>query len=282
MLLVRGSDFEWSVSNQSTPAQDPGTSIAPAQNSMGTPVQLLSALAEEVWWVEVCISSNFGAGAAARDTLVDIMADPAGGSSYSVIIPYLLGGNAGNLLFGGIWYAFPLYIPAGATVAAQASVNNATVGTARVWITCYGKPSRPENCRRGSYVRSFGQVTASSRGTSITPGASGAEGSSWVQLGSNTADPELWWWQTGIGVNDSTMAARVLFLDVGAGDGSNKELIIENEYVITDGTERINKPLRSPSRYYHSIPSGVGIYGRASNSGTNDAAYSMMAWGVGG
>jgi hypothetical protein len=272
-----GDDFGWSVSNHTTrPAAAMGTSITPGNNTKGTPVQLLTALANDVYLVAININSN-SVSAAARDTLVDIGIDEAGGTNYTYRIPDLIGSCASSCdVLGGIWYVFRLFIRAGSTIGARASVNNATVGTLRVWVTMFGRPRNPEMCKVGSYVEAIGVVAASSRGTTVTPGTT-SDGT-WTSIGSTTK--ELWWWQAGVGVNDSTMSALVNTLDVAVGSAGEMPLITDQLWR-SDASERLsNDRISSGCERY--VPAGTALYARMQCSGTADAAYSVAIYGVGG
>ena len=200
MLYVpSANDYKWKLSSQQgvRPAAAYGHSVTPGNNVMGTWVQMVAgaSLTEDVWFIMINVNSG-AVSAASRDMLIDIGVDPAGGSSYVVKIPYLLASSSApyNVSHGGCWFGFPLRIKAGSSIAARAQVNNATVGTVRVLAWVYGQPRRPETTRTGSFVRSFGQTTGSSSGTTTVPGTT-ADGT-WVQLGSALAEP-LWWWQLG-------------------------------------------------------------------------------------
>lgn len=283
MLWTPGTAFHAKFSNQSVASANPGTSITPGNNTFPAYAEILSdtVVTEDCYGILININSN-AVSAAARDTLVNIGADPAGGTSFSTIIADLMGSCAGAMnAGGGMMYYFPLYIKNGTALAAQASVNNATVGTLRVWVTLFAKPQRPDLLKVGSYVTAVGAVEASSRGTTVTPGASGAEGS-YASLGTPTKDH--WWWQSGIGVNDGTMNALSLFADIAAGDATNKVLLQENNPFHSTSAEAINGGYNNlnPLVCYHEVPGSTEIWGRISNSGANDAAYSMMAYGLGG
>lgn len=279
MLYTTGNRFTWWVSNNTTPTGTPGTNRAPgANNVMSAYTQLLSALANDVYLVHIRITGA-NTSAAARDILVDIGVDPAGGSSYSVLVPYLLGSIATNDGCGQE-YLFPIFIKAGSTVAARAQVNNATAGNCRIWITCFGLPTRPELVKSGSYVTAVGATSASSSGTAVTPGTSAAEGS-WTSLGSS-AEPH-WWWQVGMGINDSTVSAQNYTIDLAKGDGSNKDIIFEDQMVLTSSAESMTRPLAAAAfNAYCETPASETIYGRMSASGTPDSNVSLIAYGVGG
>ena len=276
-------NWQFSTSNALTPAQSPGTSVTPGNNTKGSWVEILSdtLVTTDCFGIFIMLHAN-AVSAAARDTIVDIGFDPAGGTSWSVLIPDLLCSCAIGTSGGGqgVCYFFPLFIKAGTALAARASINNATVGTLLAYVEVYGKPKRPEVMRVGRYVTALGIVAASSRGTAATPGTSGAEGS-YVSLGTPTKPH--WWWQCGMGVNDGTMTAGAQLVDIAAGDATTKDIILLNEKIFTFGNESISKMMRPHFAYCREVTENIEIWGRISNSlGTNDAAYSVAAYGLGG
>jgi hypothetical protein len=274
--------FEWSISNQEGASLTPGTSITPGNNSFPTPTEILSdtVVTEDCYGIFIRFSGNAVAGAS-RNTLVNIGADPAGGTSFTTIIPNLMASEAitpvGTFPGMGYDYYFPLYIKAGTALSASASVNNATVGTLRCFVKLFGKPKRKDMLKYGMKVDSFGEVTASSKGTDITPG-NGAEGT-YVQLGSNTTT-NYFWWQCGFGIANSTITNVPYWLDLARGDGSNKQLIIQNEQFYAGTSESLSRNLWGDYGYQAEVPSGVGIYGRAWAGGSPVTGCSMMAYGV--
>lgn len=227
---------------------------------------------------------NFNSGAVstlAKDIIADIGVDPAGGTSYGVLIPDLLCSSASiGLHRGGVNYYFPIFIRAGSSIACRASVNNATVGTVRVWMRLFGQPRRPDLIKVGQYVTAVGIVSASSRGTTITAGTT-SEGA-WTSLGTPTRPH--WWWQCGFGVNDGSLTATgIYFLDVGAGASGSQKVILEEQPVSIIGTtEDVSKPLICPASSWCDVPENVQIWGRMQCSGTADSGLSMAAYGLGG
>jgi hypothetical protein len=293
MLLGTGNRFSWWASNQTAPPAAgalAGTTVTSnaSLNVVGTTVTIMSALAEDAYGVLIQFNGNVTSGSN-RSALCNIFVDPAGGTSWTTLIPTLMADKAGFLssgtagvINGGVWYWFPLFIKAGSTLGAnhQNAQPSQSLG---IWVTVFGKPSNPASVRTGSYVRAFGADTANSRGTVVVKGVSAAEGASWTQIGSNTAD-SLWWWQFGLGCADSTLSQPCIFFDVAAGDGSNKDLILENLPWTGTGQEAAFSPLQMVNNY-RETPSGVGIYGRASIASATalDADNpNMMAYGVGG
>lgn len=269
LWLPHGNSFEWSTNNNTgRPATTLGSSITPAQNSKGSWTEILADLAEEVWAVTVVIHSTTVA-AQIKDVLVDIGIDPAGGTSYTTLIPNLLAGGANSFTQGtpGAAYFFPLHIPKGAAVAARGSVNNATVGTIRVYIQVHGKPTHPELFKKGFSVEAFGITAASSRGTAITAGTT-SEGA-WTELTAGTLSKDYFWAQVGRGIHDTTAQNGVVGIDVAAGDASTKRVILDQVLSAESTNEYASKwqtPWQGPVR----VPSGSRIYGRAQCSGAND------------
>ena len=268
-----------SVADGTRPAGTLGTSITPGNNAYGSYTQVLTATSDETFLMRITLAS-FATTSAARDALVTIGIDPAGGSSYTDFIADLYASCAPShysTAAGPTTYEFPLRIPAGATLAAKASVNNATVGTGRVLITLFGRPSRPELVKAGSFVQTFGSTPASSSGTAITPGTT-AEGA-WTQLGSALTVP-LWYWEWGLGINNATMIGNNHFVDVGIGDASNKKIVIPNGLAGETANETLGKA--TVGRV------GLGaigdiVYARAQTGpNTPSTGMSAIAYGVGG
>ena len=108
-------DFKWQLASTSTrPAAAYGSVITPGLNTMGSWVQLLTGaqMANDAYGILININ-NSSTSATTRNILLDVGVDNAGGTSYTVKIPYLMGGHASpyNIGSGGIWYYFPLFIP---------------------------------------------------------------------------------------------------------------------------------------------------------------------------
>lgn len=274
-----GGDFGFYVSSfTGQPVANPGTTVTPGNNTMGSYAQVLTALAEDVFGLLINFNSN-NVTTAARNTLVDIGVDPAGGTSYSVLAQELMASCAGSHVnLGSVWYYFPIWIRAGSTVAARASVNNATVGTLKCWLQAYGKPRDPRSVKVGTFIRTFGTTLASSTGTNVTPGDA-AEGA-WTQIGSATAEP-LWWWQCGYSINDATLAAQVLHADVGIGDASNKRIVIADQPFRSNASEEVGSQLAVVGCEAWA-PTGTLVYGRLQASVAANTNDGLAVYGVGG
>lgn len=283
IFIPAGADFQWSYSNVSATRPTTtgfGTSITPTTlptMSGWTQVASSANISQDVYGILICIN-NGATSATTRQIIVDVGVDNAGGTAYVTKIPTLLGGHASTYGLGasGVWYYFPLYIPAGSSVAVRAS---STLTTAfNCYVQFYGQPRRPEVVRAGSYVTAFGVNATAGTGTAITLGTT-AEGA-WTQVGA-TADKSYWWWQAGYTCADTTMSAAIIHLDMSAGTATNKKILFENQVVQTTAAEQISTvPVFMNA--YNNVAVGDNIYIRGQHSGTADTGTSVAAWGLGG
>lgn len=174
-----------------TPSTTPGTTVtAGASNADGTEVSLLSALGHDAEFVAIGIAGFFTSNNT-RATLLDILIDPAGGTTWSVLIDNLLCGqtNATSVTANvPLWYYFPLWIPAGASIGARARNNTASTIAGKVIISVMGANARPGTIWCGRKVETIGVTESTSTGTSHTPGTSPTY-SSWSNVGSTMSAP---------------------------------------------------------------------------------------------
>lgn len=273
--------FTWQVSNvdATRPAATFGTSVSfnASANIKGSFTQVLGAIANEALGIMISVNS-VAVAAASGDCLIDIGIDPAGGTSYTVLIPNLLCSCAGTYAIGhGINYYFPLRIPAGATVAARGQRATAA-GTFSIIVRLFGKPERPEVVNYGVAVDAFGVNTATSGGTAITSGTT-AEGT-YTQIGSATTVPYKWL-QQGMGINDTTMTGSLVYaLDLAFGDASNKVPAIQDQWFVEfDVNENLCSIGAMEGGSYH-VPTGAIFYQRIQCSGTADSALSGAVYAV--
>jgi hypothetical protein len=272
-----------SVADGTRPSSGMGATVTPGNNTYGSYAQMIagSSVTDDVYGVWLNFHGILSSGLA-KDALVTIGIDAAGGTSYTDWITDILascasscGGSSTGFTGGGCSFYFPVFLRAGASIAAKASVNNATVGTARAHCKLYCKPSLSQQVNPGTFVQTFGATTASSSGTVVTPGTV-AEGA-WTEIG--TLTKPLRWLEYGIGINSATMTANTIHVDVAIGDASNKKVVIQSEYVETNTVELITK-------YEASYPCvgavGAKIYARA-QVGPNaaDSNVSVCVYGVG-
>jgi hypothetical protein len=286
MLYTPAYGFLWSVDNfgatYSTAAFGTVVPQDTAANTKGADVELIadSAVTENCYGIAIVFMSN-NTSAAIRNYLVDIKVDPAGGTSYVTVIPNLVS-HSNAATAGGFWYYFPLFIPAGSAVAAssQCQVGSGTAGSQpRMAVRLFGKPTHPEVMKYGSFVRAFGADTGNSRGTTITPGTT-AMGAYTASLATTAED--LWWWQGGLVSSDATMSDNALYLDIAAGDATNKILCAHHITHVTRAAENASKEAFGAVPPILPIAAGANVYARAASAGTPDSTNTVVAYGLGG
>jgi hypothetical protein len=271
----------YSTADGTKPVGGMGTAVTPAQNTYGTYAALIAGASMTVDCCELTINVNtVGISTAARDCVVSIGLDPAGGTSYTSLVDLVCGpahaysdnGNSGG---GGVWFRFPIWIKSGTSIAAAAAVNSATLTAINVFCRVRGAPSAPESIRVGSYIDQFGVTLASSSGTAITQGA--ASDGAYTQIGTLTRP--CWAWEFGYGINDATMSNNLLEVDIALGTNTNKKIVIPNATVHTSSIETVSKPW--------ALEPGIGatgdnVYARAQGNVSVDSANSVAVYGVGG
>lgn len=269
-----------SVADGTRPASAMGTVITPSAtpNTYGVYSQVLpgASLTDDAYGIIINFNSAFQS-ANARDSLLTLGIDPAGGTSFADFILDLSAAAATSYLGIGVEYFFPVFFRANTSIGFKMQQNHATPATARAMVTMLCRPKI--EVRAGSYVRTFGADSANSRGALVVQG--GASEGVWTPLGAPIADRELWFWEFGVGCNNATMAAAALHCDLGVGNGTDKKLILANGLAITSTTETFSKSDAASLGWGVGV-AGDNVYGRCQSSGAPDANFSMLAYGVGG
>lgn len=235
------------------------TTHATLTTSKGTPVELIASTSFDTFLIYVT-AMGYSASAANSACCVDIL---AGAATEEVIIPDLLAGqacvDASNANDLKSWM-FPLYIPAGTRIAAQAA--GARVNTAiRIGIWLFGGDGSPPFQLAGR-IKTYGIGTLPN-GTAITHGVSAAEGS-WTQIAASTAEHAFGCYPS-YQSNDASMTTACHSVDVGIGAAAEEQIGPPFQYQIS-GTEQICGPLFVPPPILHPIPSGTRLVMRASSN----------------
>jgi len=241
-----------------------GTTTGASASTKGVVQQLTASTAFDAHLVHIIARSYQSAGAASQGCL-DIL---IGDATESVLIANLLMGYCHAFNFLGKSWTFPLYIPAGSRISAQAA--GARVSTSFVVdIRLYNFPGIPP-FRVGSRVTTYG-VSSVPDGTSITPGESGADGA-WTQIVASTSENHFALVPSFQPTGDSTLTARSYALELAVGAAADETLISEVIGFGADAAEGMVGPnVWLPT--FVEIPSGNRLSARVSNSGTNDAGY---------
>jgi hypothetical protein len=259
-----------------------GTSVVPGtSNSEGSWTQIASSanIAKDCFWLYLQIHSG-STSATAKNQLLDIGVDPAGGTSYVPIISDLVCGESPALAAPGAReHIFPFFIKAGSSVAVRIQGSSATAGTVRIAARFYGQPTNPENIPVGSFSQTFGSITGS-LGESFTPG--NASDGSWVDLGAVT-NP-LWWFQIGYQINNSTITAEYTYIEVAWGDTSNKHIMFKVMHGGTTGETcgMVAQTQMLSCAAYNTVPAGANIYIRGRCNNAPDTGYNATVVGIGG
>lgn len=193
-------------------AVDPGTS-----NADSTPVTAMSALAFDAHYLVLSMNHFFLSGAACH-VLLDVMLDPAGGTSWATFIDDLVCGfTAADTAsyMATQWYHFPIFIKAGTSIGLRARCSHSvTINLGTVGMNVFGNPSRPEMWWCGQKAESLGINAATSKGTNVVPGSSGTFGS-WASMGTSTARYGAV--QYGLNGVDSSTSALAYHFQIGHG-----------------------------------------------------------------
>jgi hypothetical protein len=267
--------FQWRYCLNVNPSTAPGTSITPGSGSKGSWYQLASGanLAQDVYEIIVWVF-NGNTTATVRDIIMDIGVDPAGGTSYNVLLADILVSQASNAVDGGRWFRFPIFIKGGSSVGVRGRASNTTAFY--VQIQFFGRPSAPDLLRVGQYSETMG--ASGNGGTGINVGNTGAEGS-WVQLGTTTR--ALWYMTLCVGCSNGTTTSNRNYFDLAIGDASTKIIIVENLPAFLPGTaERTGNPMLGHA--YWKIPASTNVYARGACQGTAVTGWQALAIGIGG
>jgi hypothetical protein len=203
-----------------------GTQVASGVSSAdGSAVGLISALSHDAEYLRLRFASASAGSGVDNNALMDILIDPAGGTSWSVLIPSLAvagltpAQTTTNPPFGPSGgYDFPVWIPAGASIGARARNAGGTLQTFSVAAYAHGGNANPASWWCGQRVTAIGVDAANSRGTSVTPGSSGSFGS-WTNFGSplDEACGAVQWAVLGEHTFSSNWTSRGYQFEFGAG-----------------------------------------------------------------
>lgn len=280
MLILPPWYFAYCTDNQpSTPSNSaPGTQVTPGtSNADGSAVTLLSALSHDVHRLVVAWS-GFNLSTAAHYTLLDILQDPAGGTSWASLIDDILAGfspASANTTNSGFLLDFPIWIPAGTSIGAQArtSHTSATAGQVSVWA--YGEPSRPEMWWCGQGVETLGVTASTSRGTSVTPGTTATWGT-WTSVGGTTGR-RYGAIEFSTGGTDSNSAAASYQFQVGISSNVLRGYPIQSRWM---GSAESGAAFGPGGVNWCDIPAGTQMQVRGRSSTASPETWDVALYGV--
>jgi hypothetical protein len=207
---------------------------------------------------------------------MDIMYDPAGGTSWQVLIPNLIVGYraASAATFAGMTpYWFPLYIPRGSSIGARWQCLTDTSVDPRCCVTLYGGPSKP-GFWYGTKVTDVGASTSTSAGVDLNPGSTGTY-SAWTSIG-GTSNPAFKF--LNIGVQGSAATHTADYYKVQYGFGST--MIPGAMMMFGYSTAEIISCYPEHFGCFVDIPAGTQLQARATGSDATSEDPSVVLYGV--
>lgn len=254
-------------------------------STKGSAAELITSTPFDSYWITI-IASGYASAAGASDGCFDLM---VGAATEEVLIPNLLMGECGgdpNVGTGGtgpkIWN-FPLYIPAGTRISAKAA-GRRTSTTFQVGVILLGQNGYPPY-PVGTKVTTYGMSTVPS-GTTITPGASGANGSI-TQVTAATTEDHFAFFPSFQITNDATMTAGNIFVGMYKGASPSESLIglgntntSNMPYIYGVGSSETMSGPYNPMPSFDTVPSGTRLSLRASCTSALDAGYNGVIHAV--
>jgi hypothetical protein len=217
--------------------RSPVTVVASATpHTKGAWTELIAATGSLATFMRItgnCVTSSTNTA-----VLVDIGVGAA--ASETVVIPNMtFGGNASEHIS-----MVPISIPPGSRVSARSQGAQVSQPVS-VWIELYhprtinGNDSRHGNWSRT--VTTYGAVTASSLGTTLTTPGSLNTKSAWTEITSSTTAPLSNIWATfGRGGQNNTSPVANMLVDIGFGAAGSESVLIENVFLQMTTGESMN------------------------------------------
>lgn len=245
-----------------------GTSITTgASNADGGTTSCLSALGFDVQLLEININAN-NTSATDTSSLLHVVIDPAGGTAWDTtnkLINNILAGFAATPSAGFInirTLYFPVLIPSGASVGCLGRNVTGSSRAVRVGMRAFGGLTRPELWPVCTNVTSYGDTPASSKGTTITPGSTGAAGT-WTSVGSTTTKDLF-----GVVLGIQGIGTVISGLNYHVEAGVSSTALGPPIYVTNGSAETTQTGPAFP--FYAPIPAGSQLQVRATCSGVPD------------
>ncbi len=281
LLIPGGPAFAHASDNLGPLTHDGATGFgAPVpvgvSNADGAETAIMPALGHDCEYLLLAVCGATGSGQAMA-ALMDLLVDPSGGTSWSVLISDLLAGGGGSAAFNSgpaapVVYHVPLWMPAGATLGCRIRRQSASAATARVQVLAMGGNRNPASWWCGQKVESIatfdagisaGQVHTPGNGYAVTGAAN--NGSGLIRL--TVADT------TGLTTGDVRYVADVG--GVSAATGAWPITVIDGTHVDLQGS--------AFSGTYTSGGSIAGNFSSWTDLGSPTSARSGAAqWAVGG
>jgi hypothetical protein len=275
LLLPAPPAFGYFVTNEDSPTGGAfGTSVtAGTANIKGTWAAIHATISYDLYYHTITFTEGAVSTVSTR-IFCDLGVGPDS-SNVTQVAENLDASNAAPHTQGGrVLHGFPLYIPAGTQLWARVQSNTASQ-TVRVHISSWGAPDHPESFPKISYIESIGDSTATTTGTAITAGASGALGTATSMGGgftNNVSGVSM-----SIGSDDASLGS-VGYLGAVCTDATAtvQELGIACDHKVLGTTEQVRS---NASPIWCDIPAGQTMSARISCNGTSDSTMWAILYG---
>lgn len=275
LILPGGPDWAYYSDNLTIGDSilDAGVAVtAAANNSKGSTTTVMSALAHDVEYLRVGV---FGTGASNvnSSTLLDIMIDRAGGTSWETdpLIPNLVAGHltAGYLEYTQYpasvtcWYNFPIWIPAGASLGVRGqTAHTSDITTGRVIIQAAGGNRNPASWWCGQRVTAIGIDTDHSIGDLIPPDTAPSWGS-WSNIGSALTSDAYAVQLMMQGESDSSLSNSTIYVQMGVSSTQIGPNLVRGTNTYETGVVLMPGPI------FCALPAGTQLQARATRDAGN-------------
>lgn len=208
--------------------------------------------------------------------LVDIAIDPAGGTTYEVIVPNVLATNSPSTSGRVTW--FPVFIPKGSQIAArcQASITSDLV---RVGLQFLGGYNRSNPWPHRGPIQDYGTALATSGGTQPGATANANLKGPWAQVGADTTRRHSGLTLITSGSDGGSASATYLFdIGVDPAGGTSYTVVLGNIFHRQTNTEQGFKYPLHCALVGMDIPAGssIAIRAQATAGNINDDVHGIV------
>lgn len=256
-----------------------GTSVTSgaSANTAGTWTQIHAGLTYGCDYIVVRINGIETSADVITATTLNAYIDIGIGASSGAVMTVIEKLGASQAQGLGVVYFIPVRIPPDTPVWARHQ-NTAASAKSGVQVSWFGGNMNPYSFPSFSSMVALGYTSASTTGTAITPGASGAEGS-WTQIVASTTDDYGGVMVSPLfNVDTSLTSGLHTTLDVGFGASGQEKVIGENlTQSFLWSTAEQKDAVCFPS--FVGIAAGSRLCARASGSTTADGTNSVIIYG---
>lgn len=275
MLMAPHNHLSEFTSATSVGAGAFGTAVTSggSAHTYGSWTQIKAALNYASEYCTISLANNFTS-LATQNAYVDIGIGTTTGDVLP-IIEKLCGSHAAAGF--GRHYFMPIRIPSGLNIYARHQ-NTVASKAISVQLNTFGGNMNPGSYPNFGKAVAIGATTASTTGTAITPGATGAEGS-WTQIIASTTSDYGGLMISGLFNVDTSMTSNLLTtFDIGIGASGQEKSVGEN-ILVNMPTSNDERAASVSFPTLIGVPVGSRIAVRASGSGTADSSNSVIVLG---